>query len=444
MQTKLQNGIFYLGTPKIGNSCHVAFVRAGIGTNSSEVGEVLVKLWSMLKNLEKGEVYDLNGVHARHLHPGNLSILVGYGPEIFSIKGVKRQKPLTLTQNTTFKMPSLKGGGPIIENSEISYSKDIVENEALSEQIILQFVGDNEFITSRASYETWKLLSKFHNSQGNDILYLTNIFTGFQRDDRRNWFGFHDGVSNLSSKDRFQVICIANNDVTDNDRWTINGTYMAFLRIEFDVDKWNRFNDNDQSIIIGRDKITGCPLIGVDKNKLPIKDKRCPVRGTYEVLEKGNEIFREHSPFGKQMYLPSGISDTMLLKSHVGTANPTKEQSDKTNAYRIYRQGFEFLEPIRSYPGFRVGLNFISFQKSPNRLFNILRHSSSKEKMQNQCTDLPSFDSFFTVRTAGIFIVPPLVANEPFPGARILLDELSISNMNKSKSRYAGLKGQLY
>jgi deferrochelatase/peroxidase EfeB len=444
MPTKLQNGIFYSGTPKIGNSCQVAFVRAGIGTNASEVGDVLVKLWAMLKNLEKGEVYDLNGVHPRHLHPGNLSTLVGYGPEIFSIKDVKRQKPLTLTEETNFKMPSLKGGGPIIENSGILYSKDIVKNEAQLEHIILQFVGDNEFITSRASYETWKLLSKFHNSHGNDTLYLTNIFTGFQRDDRRNWFGFHDGVSNLPSKDRFQVLGIARNDVTDNDIWTINGTYMAFLRIEFDVDKWNKFSENDQSIIIGRDKTTGCPLIGVDKNNLPIKDKRCPVRGTYEVLEKGNEIFREHAPFGKQVYLPRGVSDSLLLKSHVGSANPTKEQLDKTNRYRIYRQGFEFLEPIRSYPGFRVGLNFISFQKSPTRLFNVLKHSTLSNVLLDHVSGLPSFETFFTVRGAGIFFVPPLNMNEPFPGASIFLDELSISKINESKSKYTGKTRQLY
>jgi len=444
MQTKLQNGIFYLGTSKIGNSCHVVFVRAGVGTIASEVGEVLVKLWTMLNNLEKGEVNDLIGVHARHLHPGNLNTLVGYGPDLFSIKGIKKQKPLTLSEDITFKQPCLSGGGPIIENSGIRYSKDIVKNDAQSDHIILQFVGDNEFITSRASFETWKLLSKFQNSLGNDILYLTNIFTGFQRDDRRNWFGFHDGVSNLRSKDRFQVLSIAKKDVTDKDIWTINGTYMSFLRIEFDIDKWNKLNYNDQSIIIGRDKITGCPLIGVDRNKLPIKDKRCPVRGTFEVLEKGNEIFREHGPFGKQMYLPRGASDNLLLKSHIGVVNPTKEQSDKTNAYRIYRQGFEFLEPIRSYPGFRVGLNFISFQKAPKRLFNLLKHSSSKDKTLEQYTELPSFETFFTVRTAGIFIVPPRAINEPFPGAGIFLDKLSISKIDKSKSRYTSKKGQLY
>jgi Dyp-type peroxidase family len=432
MEAKLQNGIFYLPTPKIGNSCHIALIRAGVRSNAPEIGEVLVKLWRMFKNLEKGIVEDLIGVHQRHLHPGNLSVLIGYGPEIFLIKDVKKQKPLELSGEALFKLPRLGGGGPIIEDSDIMYSRDIVKNDAESQHIVLQFVGDNEFITSRAAFETWKFLTRFQNSQGNDTLYITGIFTGFQRDDRRNWFGFHDGVSNLPSKDRLQVISITRKDVVDKDIWTTNGTYLAFLRTEFDVNEWSKVKDADQSIIIGRDKITGCPLIGVDKKNQPIKDNRCPISGTFEVIEEGNEIFREHPPFGKQRYLPLGASDKVLEKSHVGTANPADEQSDRNNSYRIYRQGFEFLEPIESYPGFRVGLNFISFQKSPKRLFNILKHSSSKKQIHNS-SELPSFETFFTVRTAGIFLVPPLVMNEPFPGAGIFLDELSIANISKSK-----------
>jgi len=442
MQAKIQNGIFYLETPQIGNSCHIVLIRAGDGSHAPEIGDVLVKLWSMLNNLEKGEVEDLKGVNRRHLYPGNLYVLIGYGPEVFSIKDVKKQKPQDLGDAYTFAAPSIKGGGYIIQDSDIKYAKDIVKNDAASEHIIMQFVGDNQFITSRAVSESWKLLSRFKNSQGNDTLYITKIFTGFQRDDKRNWFGFHDGVSNLPSKDRLQVIGVTRGDVVEKDRWFVNGTYMAFLRIEFDLDKWRTFKDTDQSIIIGRDKITGCPLIGVDKNNQPIKDNRCPVRGTFEVLENGNEVFREHAPFGKQRYLPPGVSDKVLKRSHVGTANPTDELFDRYNSYRIYRQGFEFLEPIESYPGFRVGLNFVSFQKNPKRVFNILKHSYRNNDHINDLSGLPSFEAFISVRTAGIFLVPPLITNEPFPGAAIFLDDHYTGTISKSK--YSGRIGHSY
>jgi deferrochelatase/peroxidase EfeB len=387
-------------------------------------------------------VNDLSGVNKRHLHPGNLTTLIGYGPSLFLMDNVKRKKPFELNE-VFFKLPNLDGGGSIVEDSAIAYSKDVVTNDTQSQHIIIQFIGDDEFITGRASFETWKLLSRLKNSKGNDSLYIKSVFTGFQRDDGRNWFGFHDGVSNLPSKDRLQVMSIAKKDVTQEDMWTINGTYMAFLRIEFDINEWIKLKETEQSIIIGRDKITGCPLIGVDKNKQPIKDNRCPIRGTFEVIEKGNEIFREHAPFGKQMYLPREFSDNLLQKSHIGTVNPTDEQSNRANAYRIYRQGFEFLEPTGSYPGLRVGLNFISFQRSPKRLSNMLKHRSTPNT-QTERSGVPSFDTFFSVRNAGIFLIPPLVMSEPFPGASIFLDEISIAKINKSGLNYTSKMGRQY
>jgi deferrochelatase/peroxidase EfeB len=430
MQARLQNGIFYQ-SPQIGNSCHIVLIRLGIGSDVLEVGQVLVKLWTMLKNLEKGIVDDLKLVHPKHLHQGSLSVLIGYGPKIFSIKDVKKDKPHDLDDGDIFSQPLVRGGGPIVPGSDIKYAKDVVENDATAGHIILQFVGENEFITSRATYETWKVLSGFQNSQGNNTLNITRIYTGFQRDDKRNWFGFHDGVSNLPSKERIKVISITRNDVRENDLWIVNGSYMAFLRTEFDVDEWNKITDTNQSIIIGRDKITGCPLIGIDKNNQPIKDNRCPVRGTFDVLEKGNEIFREHPPFGRQKYLPLNVSDKLLLKSHIGKSNPTEEQLDRNNSYRIYRQGFEYLEPTLSYPGFRVGLNFISFQKTPKRFLNILKHSNALREHSSTGSDLPSFETFFSVRAAGIFVVPPAVTNEPFPGSSIFMDERAINDVKK-------------
>ena len=302
----------------------------------------------MLKNLEKGIVNYLSEVNKRHLHPGNLTTLIGYGPALFLIDGVKKQKPLELNE-VVFKLPNLNGGGfyCLREFPALVYSKDVVTDDTQSEQIGLQFIGDDEFITGKQPYfEHEKLLSRLQNSKGNDSLYIKSVFTGFQRDDGRNWFGFHDGVSNLPSKDRLQVMSIAKKDVTQNDMWTINGTYMSFLRVEFDINEWVKLKETDQSIIIGRDKITGCPLIGVDKNKQPIKDKRCPVKGTFEVIEKGNEIFRATCSIRKTSYLPPGFSNNLLKKSHIGVANPRDGQADRTNAYRIYRQGFEFLERI--------------------------------------------------------------------------------------------------
>ena len=51
---------------------------------------------------------------------------------------------------------------------------------------------------------------------------------------------------------------------------------MAFLRIEIDVDIWDSINKFNQELIIGREKLYGRPLIGVDKFNNPITSKKFP------------------------------------------------------------------------------------------------------------------------------------------------------------------------
>src|SRR4029079_19578287 len=208
MKKKLQNGIFYSSEPKIGNSCCVVFLKSMSGSTASEIGNVLFQLWGMLKNLENGKVKELDGVDRRNLFPGNLTYLIAYGPDIFSIMDIRRKKPTALSELVPLNQPHLQGGGPIIMGSSIMYSKDIRINQGASDSIVLLLIRDNEFITSRAAVETWKLLSSIRNSDGYEILHISRIYTGFQREDKRSWLGFHDGVSNSPSNDRLQIISI--------------------------------------------------------------------------------------------------------------------------------------------------------------------------------------------------------------------------------------------
>ena len=41
---------------------------------------------------------------------------------------------------------------------------------------------------------------------------------------------------------------------------------MAFIRFVMDLERWENLNLSEQELIIGRKKITGCPIIGFDKN----------------------------------------------------------------------------------------------------------------------------------------------------------------------------------
>ena len=200
--------------------------------------------------------------------------------------------------------------------------------------------------------------------------------------------------------------------------------YLAFLRIEINLDVWNNIERRNQEVIVGRDKLTGVPLVGVDKNGNPILRENCNT--AYDV--KGfKRDFHEHPDYFKPPISTRINSDidlhasSQLNQSHIGrTRHIDNIDSKYSDSRRIYRQGFEFFEPSYNFPKkpFRVGLNFISFQNDPSRLFFILTHPDWMGKSNfggppNQKEML----KLFSVISAGIFFVPPI--HDIFPGAEL-------------------------
>ena len=106
---------------------------------------------------------------------------------------------------------------------------------------------------------------------------LTKFFTGFQRDDGRSWLGFHDELSNLrDTLERKDAICINKqyNQLVPDDFWTVGGTYMSFLRTTIDLGIWRKIGRKNQELIVGREKSTGKPSLGIDKGGNPLFAKQ--------------------------------------------------------------------------------------------------------------------------------------------------------------------------
>jgi deferrochelatase/peroxidase EfeB len=235
----------------------------------------------------------------------------------------------------------------------------------------------------------------------------------------------------MMTSERLGAIAINKNSVPLNDSWTINGTYLAFIRIAIDLDIWDKIARKYQERIVGRDKITGCPLIGVDKNDNNILMRGCPIPGTFEVVEKGNETFRTHPPYGDQKNL-HGISDLTLTQSHIGRAYKIdKVPSWDKRSSRIFRQGYDFLESINTSPFIRAGLNFMSFQGSTRRLSGILKYGLGKINFGGD-PEKPFFseNKLLSVRAAGMFLVPPYDERDAFPGQKIFWGDQNISNLS--------------
>jgi deferrochelatase/peroxidase EfeB len=334
-----------------------------------------------------------------------------------------------LTDDLSFAPPR-KGGGLIFRGSDLNYHEDLTENHAALDDVVIQFISNKQYVTHQALVEVWRELSQASKDEMySNKLSITTFYNGFRRGDNRNWTGFHDGVSNLKSEDREKIIFIGQSQVQREDSWLIKGTFMAFIRIFVDVQKWWKKKTHEQEMMVGRMKSTGCPIIGYDKHNNPVSDKNCPVKGTREVTDKGNERFRNHPPYGFQR-LPPGISDDRLKFSHIGAMKIIKNATlwqKQIEQNSIYRQGFEFLEQINPYPGIRTGLNFISFQNDPKRLFNTMTNWSEQKavkstKWNSQDSSQPSrleLNSYFRVGAAGLFLVPPRNESEIFPGSSI-------------------------
>lgn len=397
MDERFQEGLFHRPGQRPGPCFTILFLRAAQGATARQVGGVLAELWGLYQRLKEGRVADLEPERV----PGsNLSVLVGYGPRAFKLPEAERPLPVELGPKHQFRSPLPTGGGPLIRGSGLAYDADVLVNRA-TEEVALQFIGDTQLSVHRAVVETWKFL---FDSGESAPLMMTGFFQGFSREDGRSWIDFHDGVSNLRSSERAAVMAIKAGG-SEQDAWMVGGTYLAFLRLGVDLAAWRRVPEEQQELLVGRAKRGGCPFASRDES-----GRGVPVAGC-EAPEHG-EPFHE----------PPSVADAVLRVSHVQRANHHERDFAAVNSLRIYRQGYEFLEPLESAPGFRVGLNFVSFQDSPERLFRMLTTAGwlgGTNFGGDPATTSGELKSLLRVRAGGVFLVPPVEPAEPFPGASI-------------------------
>lgn len=415
---KVQEGIFYDKMREFknhgNNSYAIVFLKIRDGSEGNQVALELSNIWQVYQKLKKGKVANLDQCTIPN---HGLSALIGYGPEVFKIHGITKTIPKDFA-GMQF-LPSI-AGKPILDGCGINYSEQSCQNLGFSEHVAIQFISGTQLGSYRAIVETWQHLN--HEPKDDHCLQLTKFFTGFQRDDGRSWLGFHDEVSNMKDeKERWDAIFIdrASNQLQPDDFWTEGGTYMGFLRIGIEIEAWNQIGIKDQELIIGRDKRTGSPIIGVDEKGDAIKVESYDEVGPAEFYDTK---YHEHPDYLNTSKISNteGIdiekSRNVLIQSHIGrTRHISNLPSKDPTSRRIYRQGFEFIEPVSNEKKpFRLGLNFISFQNDPKRLTFILTDPRWMGKSNIGGPRGLFNNKIFSVLSSGMFFVP--VTEEPFPG----------------------------
>ncbi|MDX6677862.1 MAG: deferrochelatase/peroxidase EfeB [Solirubrobacteraceae bacterium] len=402
MPAPLQEGIYHAPGRRPGRHFALLFLRVVAPADAAAVAAALGDLWAMLQDLKAGRMRDLEGV-ALPADEDAMTVLLGFGRNAFELDGVAGERPRGLADEYLFRSADPAGGGPLLRGSGLRYAADVRANMA-TEAFCVQVIAESKVAVDRAVVETWKALT----DHGPRVLELTTFYLGNQRNDRRSWIDFHDGLSNLRSEDRESVIAIGPG--TDA-AWAVGGTYLAFLRLSIDLAGWRRLTRADQELAVGRDKLSGCPIVAVDGG-VPRTDPGCPVAGT-QIFQSANDVaFAE----------PPEASDPAVRASHVQRANHHIRPASDSGSRRIFRQGYEFLEWAPEPPGFRAGLNFVSFQDTPARLLKMLTAGgwlggANFGGDEEANTELASLLSVFA---AGVYVVPPVVEGEPFPGAAAL------------------------
>lgn len=400
---ELQQGIYWDEGQTPPRHFAVAFLRVVGGSNATEIGVALTSLVTIWNDLQNGIVPGLQGAN---IPPSGLTWLIGYGRKMFEVPGRGRNMPRGLQRQNVFSSVLPGGGGKVLDGAGIDYATDIASNPA-TEEIAVQFVADTPLATARAIVETWTYLDSIKNPEnGQSPIMLSASFTGFNREDHRSWIGFHDGISNLrSGAERRSVIQVKRTGLDPSDRWTQDGSYFAFMRLAVDLSLWQSIPLKEQEELVGRTKITGCPIVEIDPSGSAIVPQGCPVTGTSSITDIGNDGY--HEP-------PDGVSNQLKL-SHVQRANHHQLPVSRRNSQRFFRQGYEFLEPPLPGHPIRAGLNFVSFQEHPERLLETLKRDGWLGATNFGGAPGPNL---ITAYAAGVYFCPA-AGEEDWPGQSI-------------------------
>jgi deferrochelatase/peroxidase EfeB len=205
------------------------------------------------------------------------------------------------------------------------------------------------------------------------VIAAVEIERGFARDDRRELFGFLDGLRNMPRSARRSGIFINRDREAEEPRWAEDGTYLAYLKIEQNLDAWNALSAEDQEQIMGRRKADGSRL------DLPT--------GTNPHAE------------------PDQIGEPPLGRSHI---RKTGSNLPVHAGLGLFRRGVPYfsLRPDGSPDG---GLHFVSFQRSFDRFDLVLNRWLGNPDFPAPAAGLDRLfvEGFATIRRSGFYFVPP-------------------------------------
>jgi Dyp-type peroxidase family len=392
---RLQPGIYFDQGATPHPYYRLLLVNAVRAAERASVADALKRVVNMLKELSLGRVRDLSDQPREQLEASadqfrGLDTLVGYGRRFFDRR--EHLPPVTEADRPDF-LTYLASEHPF---PAIPWARQRRNAEA---DFALQLTGLSEAAVSCAAVEVWKLIEE----EGLPLVVIESL-AGYGRADGRGWLGFHDGVSNMASDQRLEALVAA-----ADPPWMDGGTYMAYLRILVDLIAWSSLTRDQQELLVGRDKMTGAALVGVQRES----GRAIPIAGP----APGKNASTAEAAAWRD---PPQTTDPLLEASHIARANQSRASPTAPGALRIYRQGYDFLESVTA-DGLNLGLNFVSFQRDLRVLQQLLHLPGwLGDANFGGATDQPPL-RLLSIVAGGFYAVPPRA--EPFAGASLFLAE---------------------
>lgn len=384
MRDRIQEGVCFRSGERPAPHWRLLLLRVLPGAAPADVRTAIGELLRLLAALRAGKVRELRGqpaagVEAARETFAGLAVLLGYGRSFFD--PARHDPPLTAKARPHFLaylsgFPSIASAGRATPSAEAD--------------VALQLTGNSAAAVNRAAVEVWKLIE----DRGLPLEAAVS-YDGFGRPDGRGWLEFHDGIGNMPSSQRLRAIA-----ARPDPRWMGGGTYMAFLRLRVELRAWRALDRGEQELVVGRDKLTGDPLVAVRRDA---RGRVRPVAGAGDRFD------------------PAETGDPLLEASHVHRANQNRGSSDAPAALRIFRQGYDFFEALGP-DGPELGLNFVSFQADLQTLQHIMHlpgwlgDVNFGGPAEPEPGD-PLSPPLLSLLAGGLYAVPPRA--RPFPGAAL-------------------------
>jgi Dyp-type peroxidase family len=401
---RLQDGIYWQSGRSPGDHFRILILNVTDNASVTTVHTCLGAVWTLLQHLREGRVPELAAEH--HGEPsgyrvptGDLTALLGFGAALFGRAGQRGLLPSAARPRGVTALLPFGPQGPF---RALRWDPAVTINDGEG-AFCVQLIAKTELAVARAAVAIARHLLK----QVDAPLRPGALFAGFHRDDRRSWIGFHDGLNNMRGEERAVAMEVA---AAGDTAWMDGGTFMTFLKVGVDLDAWQDLDRATQERMVGRTKLTGCPILGWDAGGKPRLLAGCPTDGQVP------------NPPDPNWLDPPREADAEALRSHIHRSNFNRGDPRDDSNNRMFRQGYEFLDwSGHGVP--RVGLNFVGFTRSPALVRNVL---STDGWMGNANFGGPlAAPTLLTLIAGGVYAVPPHA--EPFPGASILAAHAAVA-----------------